>query len=602
MSRRALRWVLMSGFAASGFAVALLVLTAFVFPHAVVETVLAHALGRKVAIGALEIAWGSTISLRVRALAVAGDADASAEAFLSVASIDVRIDGAQLLRGTLAFHTLAIDKAALVLARNSLGLGNWRFTTRPAGHDGKGRTQLPDLGDVTLTDSTVRYRTSSGHWLVVALDDLHLRAEGSAGPIAVKLAGRYQGHAATLSASGASFDALREATLPYAVSLQLSAPQLHLAFDGTFADPLDVDGAVGKLEFSAARLGALQAFLDADATIAAALQLAGQASRHGDLWSLEAAQGQFAGRRVQAKYLALLEGPRDGSDTVTADVAFDDLDLNTVLARTDRDGGNFRPDPSDDALRTDLRVAVALLRYDGAAILRDMRLGATSGPGVFALREGIAHLAGGVLVFNARLHTEGANDGGFRMQVGLKGAQVELLTPLATGDRDGQPPVSGLLDAAFDLRMPGTDIAASLQRGQMSLAVAIRSGTVDRALVEAASTDLRALFRRPGAKMALECLFGVATLKDGIGNVGPVRVRAADGRFLASGSFDPLRRSIDILVLSDAAASGTLALDVPLRLQGAFGQMTITPVPGGRIATTAVPQFVPEFAAGNPCR
>ena len=102
--------------------------------------------------------------------------------------------------------------------------------------------------------------------------------------------------------------------------------------------------------------------------------------------------------------------------------------------------------------------------------------------------------------------------------------------------------------------------------------------------------------------MALECLFGVATLKDGIGNVGPVRVWAADGRFLASGSFDPLRRSIDILVLSDAAASGTLALDVPLRLQGAFGQMTITPVPGGRIATTAVPQFVPEFAAGNPCR
>jgi AsmA family protein len=602
MPSGSLRRIVLGTLAALLFAVAALAATAFAFPRAVAETVLARALGRTVSIGTLEIAWGATIVLRLQALAIAGDADASTEDFLSVAAIDARIDGARLLRGTLAFHALAVDKAALVLARDGNGRGNWRFTSRPDGHDGNGRTQISDVGAFALTDSTVRYRTSGGHWLVVALDDLRLQADGSAGRIEMALAGRYQGHAATLALSGASFDALRDATHPYPVSLQLAAPQLRLAFDGTLADPLDVDGAVGRLTFAAEPLGALQAFFDADATIAAALQIEGHASRHGDVWRMDEVQGQFAGRRVQAKYLTLLEGPREGSDTVTADVAFEAVDLGAILTKTDGADTGFRPDAASDALRTDLRIAVASLRYDGAEILRDMQLKATSGPGSVALRGGNARLGGGNLAFNARLRAVGAGDADLRAQARLKGAKAELLAPLFVGERDSEAPMRGLLDAAFDLRVPSTDVATAMRRGQMSLAVAMRNGTVDRGLVEAASTDFRALFRRPGAEMALECLFGVATLKDGVGSVGPVRLRAADGQFLANGSFDPQHRSLDILVLSDPAASGALALDVPLRLQGALGRISIAPAPGERIAATAAPQFVPDFAAGNPCR
>lgn len=602
MSRRPFQRVLLSCSAVFGFAVALLALTALVLPRAVAATVLALSLGRSVSIGALEIEWGPTIALRLRALAIAGDADASAEAFVSVASVDARIDGAQLMRGTLAFDALSINKLEIVLARDSQGRGNWRFSQRQVGHDGKGRTQIPDLGDFALSDSTVRYRTSSGHWLVVALDDLRLRAEGSAGPVEVKLAGRYQGHAATLAVSGASFDVLRDAALAYPVSLKLTGPQLRLAFAGTLADPLDVDGAVGKLEFFAEHLGALQGFFDTDETIAAALQIAGKANRQGDVWRLEAAQGQFAGRRIQAKHLTLLEGPRDASDTVTADVEFDDLDLKTVLVPTDSDGSNFRPDPSDDALRTDLDVFVALLRYDGAAILRDLRLKATSGPGFFAVRDGNADLVGGVLAFEARAQAVGARDGDIRMQASLKGAKAEMLTSVVAGDMDRQSPVRGILDALFVLRMPGTEIKTFLQHGQLSLAVAMQNGTIDRDIVEAATTDLRALFRRPDAAMALECLFGVATLKDGIGAIGPVCLRATGGRFSANGSFDPLGRSVDILVVSDPAASGAMALDVPLRLQGTPGEMKIALAPGGISAAAVAWQVASDFATGNPCR
>lgn len=604
MSRRALRRVLLRGLAAVVFVAMLLAALALVYPRAVVETVLARSLGRSVSIGALEIDWGSTIAVRLQALSIASSADLPSEALLSVAAIDARIDGGQLLGGTLAFRGLAIDKAVLALARDSQGLGNWRFSPRAILPAAKGRMQIPDLGAFTLTDSSVRFRTSSGLLLVVALDALRLNAEGSTGPVEIALAGSYQGHKATLAASAGSFDALRDGTRPYAVSLQLAAPQLRLAFDGTLADPLDLDGAVGHLTFAAEHLAALQAFVDADATLAVALQIEGQATRHGDVWRLEAVQGHVAGKGVQAKYLTLLEGSRGASDTATADIAFDELDLDSLFLQTGSDRTSFRPDTATDAFRIDLRIAIGLLRYGKVELLHDVRLNTLGSPGILALREGAASFGGGALTFGGSAQAAGARDSDVRLQARLKGALAERLSALAvgSGDTGPSPPILGLLDAALDLQMSETNIDALLRRSQMGLAVALKSGTIDRKLVEAASTDLRAFFRGSDETMALECLFGVATLKDGVGAIAPVRLHAAEGRFAAEGSFDPVRLAFDILVLSDPTASGSLALDAPLRLQGTAGRMSVIPAPGGRIGPTSLPPIATDFAVGNPCR
>ena len=178
----------------------------------------------------------------------------------------------------------------------------------------------------------------------------------------------------------------------------------------------------------------------------------------------------------------------------------------------------------------------------------------------------------------------------------------EALTAFMLSDKGGQAPVQGRVDASFGLHMSGADLGTALQHSQMALAVALKNGTIDRALVEAASTDLHALFRRPGSRMALECFFGVLTLKNGTGAIGPVRLRAAEGHFAAAGSFDPRRRSVDILVLSDPAASGALALDMPLRIEGVLGSATAAPTPGAGFGPVAEPPIATGFAVGNPCR
>ena len=602
MSKRALRRILFCCLVLFGFSPVLLSAILLQNPRVVVETALALALGRSVTIGALQIEWGATIALHLRELTIASSADLPADALVSVGTIDAALDGAQMLGGTLAFRALTIDKAVLILARDSQGRGNWRFAPNKTFRAEKNRTQIPDLGDFALTNGTVRYRTSSGHWLVVELDDMHMRTDGSAGRVAIELGGSYQHHKATLAISAGSFDALRDATQPYPMSLQLAAPQLLLAFDGTFVDPLDFDGAVGHLKFAADRLGALQAFFDADATIAAALTLEESASRQGDVWNLAAAHGRLAEIPVHAKHLTLLEGARGGSDTLTADVAFGDLDLKAILAREKFRGDGFRPDPDADGLRTDLRIAVASLRYDKVEFLRGVRLIAVGGPGTLALRDGVASFGGGALAFNGHVQAVGVRDSDLQLQMRLKGAQTEMLAAFVVGSDDGPAPVRGRLDAAFDLRMSGNNIATSLQNGQMMLVIALQNGTIDRALVEAASTDLRATFRRSDATMVLECVFGVATLKDGIGAIGPVRLRAADGSFVAAGSFDPSHRAVDILVLSDPAASGSMALDTPLRLQWALGRLTVVPAPGSRFEPPTAPQAAANLALGNPCR
>jgi AsmA family protein len=602
-------WGLVSVFAlCAGLATAVVL-----HPRTAIEKIGSYALERRVVLAELRIAWGETISVRMRGLEIANVADAGPDAMVSIAAIDAQIDRAALLSGRLVYRHLAIERPVIVLARDGQGRGNWRTgsggaAVTPAVPAGglalipKNRRQFPDLIDFTLVDGEIRYRTGSGKWLAIRLDAARIRGDGATGPVHLDLAGSYQGIAARVAVVGGSFDELRDASRPFPLAVKAAASRLRLDFDGTMTEPLDLEGAEGRLDLAAQRAGALQPFFGAADTIGAPLQIAGAFSRHGDDWRLAAARGDLAGNRFDARRLHLREGARGASDTIDLDLAFSDFDLKPVLAEGGDQGAGFRPDAAADAARIDLRVAIASLRNDGRTLVQEVRLRATGRPGMLALEEGSGRLGGGRLSLDATLRAIGARDGALWIEGRLRDARAEQMTGLILPSAGGTAPVHGRLDASFDLGMTGATFDAALRLADGRLVVDMREGIVDRALVGAASTDLGALLRKSGEGIALRCLLGVATLRKGEGSIGPLRLDTADGSFAARGTFDPARRRLDMLVRPDRATTGFLALDIPLRVHGPVADLAIVTAPAADFPTSAMPDSLPGFARGNPCR
>ena len=582
------------------------------YPRATVERIAAYALDRRVALAELRFVWGKTISVRLRGLEIANAADSGPDAMVSIAAIDAQIDRAALLSGKLVYRRLAIERPVIVLARDGQGRGNWHTASGSAdaapGVPAQGlalipknRRQFPDLIDFSLVGGEIRYRTGSGKWLVVGLDDVRICADGASGPVHLDLAGSYQGIAARMAVVGASFDDLRDASRPFALVVKVAASRLRLDFDGTMVEPLDLEGAEGRLDLAAQRAGALQPFFGAADTIGAPLQIAGAFSRSGDDWRLSEARGDLAGNRFDARHLHLREGARGASDAIDLDLAFATFDLKSVLADAGNQGAGFRPDPAADAARIELRLAIASLHHEGRVILQDIRVRATGGPGVLALPEASARLGGGALALDADLRAAGARDGALRMKGRLTDARAEQMTGLVLSPTAGGAPLHGRLDASFDLAMAGATFDAALARADGRLEIDMREGIIERALVEAASTDLRALLRKPGDGIALRCLLGVATLRKGEGHIGPVRLETADGSFAARGTFDPVARKLDMLVRSDRATTGALALDIPLRVHGPIADPAIVPAPGAAFPPAAASESLTGAARGNRC-
>jgi hypothetical protein len=147
-----------------------------------------------------------------------------------------------------------------------------------------------------------------------------------------------------------------------------------------------------------------------------------------------------------------------------------------------------------------------------------------------------------------------------------------------------------------------SDRDGALPRGTGHLAVAMRNGMVARRLIEAASADLRALFRGAGESVPLRCLFAAAAWRDGVGEIGPLKISAANGTLDGAGTFDAAARTFDLRVRTDPATTGTLALDMPLRIHGAFADPSVEPAAKAPLPPPPpIPPLPPGFTRDNPC-
>jgi len=280
--------------------------------------------------------------------------------------------------------------------------------------------------------------------------------------------------------------------------------------------------------------------------------------------------------------LAFDEGPRGGSDDLTARLSFEDLDLGPVLAGAEKSGApadvmatSLRLDPNR-GVNIDLDLAVSSLTY-GKGHLADFGLNAKLTSGAAALRRLNLAFAGGRI--DASGSAVSVPGGTHVMERGtLTGADAAQLTRYVDA-LSGK--LTGQVDGGFEMDMTGDTLGGALKAGQGHAVLGLARGSVSRDLMEKLSTNLLNLFRSGEGSTSVSCLLGIVDVRGGVAAISPLRLRSRAGTLIGGGQVDILDKRLDITIQSEASTTGFFALNIPIRIYGSFANPNIDPRLGG---------------------
>jgi len=524
-----------------------------------------------------------------------------------------------LWSGPLRFEKLELVKPVIILERNADGTGNWAMGAAAsipsppvapvASTYAASRLKIPILIDLALQGGNIRFRTSSGQWLRIELDDLKIRADGPDRPLSITGEGAYNDQLGKLTAEGESFDALRDPAHPYGITFSIANPATSIDFKGTLIDPLAFDGVKAALKIQAQRLGDVLKIFDAETRADIPLLLAGVLTRGGAHWKLSDAAGKLADNAF-AGTLALEEAARGQTDDISLDLAFPQLDLDPILAGVAKPGSpkvaDWRTLPLhlEEKRGTNIawRIAAKLLTYAKTRIA-DVALRGHLAGGEMALEQVKLAFAGGT--FSGAASVKNAPGGGHVVaQAALAAVDVAQLSRSA-GAPTGQ--IAGRLDGALSLDMTGATLKSALGASRGHAMLAVTQAQIARAVLEKISTDLRSFFRKREGTVPLSCLLGIVDLKNGIGTVWPLKLRTTDATLVGYGRVDFLNQRLDLTVQSVAASTSFFAMDIPVSISGGFRNLRARAADGPPISPKGIdplhglPQDMHALAQQNPC-
>lgn len=567
-------------------------------------------LGRPVAVGSLHVGLGAPLTIDVADLRVANVPGGSRPDMVTLRRLTADIAPWPLLAGRVEIRRLVLDAPSLMLERNDKDIGNWRFaagsgSAGPAAPPGAGRAALPLVSDLALHRGEVVFRTTSGQLLHIVLAEVAIRADGDQ-PVKITAEGAYNAFPIRLTATGQPFAALRDPSVPYGLDAVATSLGGTVTFKGTMVDPLNVDGVKGALRLEAPPGARIIAAAGLPGAAAFGVSAGATLNQAGNAWRLTQFKGTL-GRDAFEGTGDLLEGARRQPDHVDLDVAFRMLDLDRLA--TAASGGTTGATGALPVIEEkpgttiDAHIAAADATY-GKLRVSDLDLHGSVAPGRVAVSDATLGIAGAKASLSAS--AEPARPGTrITASVSVSGADAARLTQMLDAADAG---LSGRLDGRAALDMTGTTTTDALRSSHASAVIAMRDGEVARALIEKASIDLRTLLRKGAGAAQVTCLLGIADLRNGAGPVSPLRLRTSEGTLVGGGQIDLLKRSLDVTLRTERATTGFFALDVPVRISGAFADPNIRPAlqPENRSPVTPVdigrlPPDLQQLARGNPC-
>lgn len=507
---------------------------------------------------------------------------------------------------SLRVDSLRAQRLKLDLWRDAQERANWRFTPdglaaptltgapqQPLNED----HALPRIGELVVHEGLLALHDVPGRWQMSAsasTDEGRALSPGQGG-LRVDGAGRYQGHAFTLSLRSSGFLPLLRRDQPaerVPIRLAAQAGPSVMSFEGTSQDVLRLEALDGRLHVRGPSMSALADALGVTLPATAAFELAAQLRKDGALWQLREAAlsvgmsrlgGDFELRQrpgqppllrgeLRGSRLALQDlGPSLGVPVEGAQVPAPPP--GKVLPTKRLDVGSLR------AMEADVRVRlqrVTLGRFFQQPLM-PLHADLTLHSGVLALTHLDTTTAGGALQGDVRMDARAPV---LRWQAQLRWRDIRLEHWLRAPNRYARDArdarlgyVSGRLAGHATLQGRGnsvSDLMASLDGQLLSW---IERGRLSRLLT--AAVDLHVLealglVLTGDAFTDLRC--GVARLqaRDGVLRPNPVVVDTGSSALLVSGRIALADERMALTVVSSPRHATLLSLRSPIDIGGTF--------------------------------
>jgi uncharacterized protein involved in outer membrane biogenesis len=555
------------------------------------ERAASASLGRATHVGSLRIEWGRHIRVEARDISVANPAWAREPWFVQVGRLSAVVDLLSLLRGVVRYEKLRLNDVVIFLERGVDSDATWKVGGQGAKSQGGlalipgNRSQFPTLLDFVVENGRIVYRNAKKNEIEIGIAHGTITSETENTPVRLVVDGTYNGVTARVTGSDMdSFQALRDASKPYKGTVDLIADRMVLHFQGAFNEPLDFDGVQGTVEIDIASLDSALKLFGVPKSPPIPFKIAGSLQRQGDLWQIESASGRLSANPFSGN-LVLREGKRGEADRLNVKVDFPALDIAPLLTT-----GDAKSDAAEEpGMFVEGQVRAARLTW-GKLRVSEVVIQGNTGPHDSEKGNLTFVLYGGKV--EAQMETIKADGNRIALNASVTEADFSRVAALlgVTGDR-----VAGKLTARVNLHLSNSGLDGALATARGQAVIAVTRGSIASEIMEGASTDLFAVFRKKQGRVPVTCLFGVGTLKDGIVQLGPLHLRASDVAISGSGRVDLLRRQINIGL--QPRSGGTFALDRPLSIEGSLTKPSIGPFRGSTVRIQETTPLAPSLQA-----
>lgn len=268
-------------------------------------------LGRELTIaGPLEVDWhwGGT-RVVAKDVRISNAPDLPEENMLEIETLDFTFKPWKLLLGRLELPFVGMDQPKLVLEKSADGSANWDFPELSSGHVvaatalPKERGDFPIIGELIITDGNVIYRDAGKKLDVdLKLETLSGAGTGSGRDHTFSLSGdgTLSGSAFKIDATGGSLSELRDSMKDYPLRTKIVMGPTTVSVDGTFDDPLTMDGVDANVAIQGGNLADLFYLTSIPFPPTPAYDLTGRLIRQGPVWRFDIPAGKVGNSDVAA--------------------------------------------------------------------------------------------------------------------------------------------------------------------------------------------------------------------------------------------------------------------------------------------------------------
>ena len=570
-----------------------------------------NATGRELAIdGDITIDWDwKTPTVHVGKIRMSNIEGAADPQMVEIESLDFSIRIWKLLLFRLDLPELNISSPKIILEQDENGVKNWELPAMSKGNAAANaalpdsRGNFPLIGLMNIKDGTFIYRDKAkGLDLKLTVDTVQGDSRSQKDMFKLSGGGTFQDQKFTIDASGGSLKMLRGSDEPFPLKLDLGMGATKISVNGTFQDPVKLEGVDTILDIRGDNLADLFYLTSIPLPPSPPYSLSGTLKKSGDLWSFNEFSGKVGDSDLGGNATYDVSGERGflKADLKSALLDIDDIGGFIGVAPSTKKGetasaeqkqqareqaadSKVLPDVKLDLTRlraTDLDVTLKVAKIDAPGIpLSTMNVRFDLNDGLLKLNPMDLGVAGGII--DGELALDGReNTPDVKMDLNLKKLKLK---PFFSGSQF-ESFSSGTFGGRIVLAGKGKSLAEVLAVSDGHVTLSMSGGKISRLLVEAAGIDigeLTPLLLGEDDNTTIRCVVGDFDVKNGLLKSNAFVFDTTDTNIQGDAQINLKNEGLAIRVEAHPKDASLLTLRTPITIGGTMKNPAIGIDPSG---------------------